>query len=71
MIAVISLLLVLTISVIVSRASGDRASKLRFGSTSESGALCQVPSGACGGEAEVHAPVHSLRPPGVASSTAV
>ena len=28
---------------------GDRASKLRFRSTSESGALCQVPSGACGG----------------------
>ncbi len=28
---------------------GDRASKLRFRSTSEYGALCQVPSGACGG----------------------
>ena len=51
MIAVISLLLVLTISVIVivSRASGDRASKLRSGSTFEYGALCQVPSGAFGG----------------------
>ncbi len=28
---------------------GDRASKLRFRSMSEYGALCQVPSGACGG----------------------
>ncbi len=28
---------------------GDRASKLRFRSTSGYGALCQVPSGACGG----------------------
>lgn len=29
--------------------AGDRASKLHFRSTSEYGALCQVPSAACGG----------------------
>ncbi len=37
------------VAVRMGRVQGDRASKLRSGSTSEYGALCQAPTGACGG----------------------